>query len=686
MGSGAGADSPWLAIGETLEIALSNGPGAVLDGSRTSPGFGSGSASASGGSADDDTVVDVRTLQSVTLTIDELLASYGTRRVWTAWDDDAQRYRISELEGQDDPDPDAAAALPHLVDVPIAVTTRNGHLIRVFRHREGELMSERLERRTEPLSASDIGSWMRPVFRAVRQLHREGYASLKLCPYSIKYLADGDVFLENVGGVYPLDREPGTLPAVVGYTAPEVYRGDFAEHPGVRADIFSLAMVTYYLVTRRDPPTSIYVNHMPALLARDFSPSFPLGFAPYLAFAGAALRDDRPASIDELESLLDEAITRVSAREDAGDDVALTVAAETHTGVVKRVYSAINQDSVFSACTEDHRLAVIAIADGVSTASFGSGDLASKMLERRVGEMWARIANAPAPPPTDAFADLLRDAVNQANVDIVDWVNERFTPFEGEPSEVMGSTCVVAMCCGNDVTLVSVGDSRAYLVREGYMEQITRDHNLLTLSIVGGVEPDVALTLPHCEALARCLGTFDVDRDGRLVAHPVQVDVYRFKLLPGDRLLLCTDGLTDFAGNGPGSAELAIYRVLLHESQPELACLDLVTLANHGGGGDNIGVAILAAEQHPLLITDWYQRRAGAEEIGDDDIDAAPTSDWEAVDERRIDLEEELDTAVTMETSAVSEPADRFGSVTDAHNTVDEEPPPSRRKSGEDGD
>ncbi len=673
------ADSPWLKGGDTLEIAMSTGPGAVLDGSRTTPGFGSSS-----GSADDDTVVDVRTLQSVVLTIDEMLASYGTRRAWSAWDDEGVRYRVSEFDGQDDPDPDAAAVLPHLVDVPLAVTTRNQHLIRVFRHREGELMSERLERRTAPLSAAEVGTWMRPVFRAVRQIHREGYASLKLCPYSIKYLADDDVFLENVGGVYPLDREPGTLPAVVGYTAPEVYRGDFSEHPGVRADIFSLAMVTYYLVTRRDPPTSIYVNHMPALLARDFAPSFPLGFAPYLAFAGAALRDDRPSSIDDLEALLDEAIARVSAREDAHDDVALTVAAETHTGVVKRVYSAINQDAIFAASTDDHRLAVAAIADGVSTASFGSGDLASKMLERRIGEMWGRMANAPVPPEPDAFAGLLRDAVDAANRDVVDWVNERFAPFDGEPSEVMGSTCVVALARGNDVTLASVGDSRAYVVREGYMEQVTRDHNLLTLSIVGGVEPDVALTLPHCEALARCLGTFDIDGDGRLVAHPVQIDVYRFRLLPGDRLLLCTDGLTDFAGSGPGSAELAIYRVLLHESQPELACLDLVTLANHGGGGDNIGVAILAAERHPLLITDWYQRRAGAEEISDADIDAEPTSVWEAIDERRVDLEEQLDTAVTMETSSVPEQADRFGSVTDAHSTVDAEPPPSRRRA--DGD
>jgi len=99
--------------------------------------------------------------------------------------------------------------------------------------------------------------------------------------------------------------------------------------------------------------------------------------------------------------------------------------------------------------------------------------------------------------------------------------------------------------------------------------------------------------MPHGDALARCLGTFDVDRDGYLDAIDPPVDMYQFRLLPGDNILLCTDGLFDYAGATYEESEANIRRRVLAEAHPGIACLELIVLANRGGGGDNVGVALL---------------------------------------------------------------------------------------------
>ena len=97
--------------------------------------------------------------------------------------------------------------------------------------------------------------------------------------------------------------------------------------------------------------------------------------------------------------------------------------------------------------------------------------------------------------------------------------------------------------------------------------------------------------MPHGDALARCLGTF-VIREGALLAVPPQPDLFRFTVTHGDTLLVTTDGLVDFAGANLLAAEDNILSVLLSESDPALCCLKMILLANRGGGGDNIGLAI----------------------------------------------------------------------------------------------
>jgi protein phosphatase len=142
----------------------------------------------------------------------------------------------------------------------------------------------------------------------------------------------------------------------------------------------------------------------------------------------------------------------------------------------------------------------------------------------------------------------------------------------------MGTTLTAAQLDGNRVHLVHVGDSRAYLLRGGELTQITEDHTLVHRMVVEGeISEEEAETHPHRSIVTRAIG---VDRN-------IQVDERDLEVAPGDRLLLCTDGLTGMI------SEAQIREILLETPDPQEAVDELVKGANRAGGIDNITAVIL---------------------------------------------------------------------------------------------
>ncbi|HEY3212223.1 MAG TPA: Stp1/IreP family PP2C-type Ser/Thr phosphatase [Actinomycetota bacterium] len=142
----------------------------------------------------------------------------------------------------------------------------------------------------------------------------------------------------------------------------------------------------------------------------------------------------------------------------------------------------------------------------------------------------------------------------------------------------MGTTLTAAQVDGNRVHLVHVGDSRAYLLRGGELTQITEDHTLVHRMVMEGeISEEEAETHPHRSILTRALG---VDQN-------IQVDEGDLEVEPGDRLLLCTDGLTGMVPEGQ------IREILLESLDPQEAVDKLVKVANRAGGIDNITALIL---------------------------------------------------------------------------------------------
>ena len=549
--------------------------------------------------------VDVGVRQA-RLTLVEETDDQPARRVWRAVDEDGRLYRVEERGTPSvEAIPEQARALEAYLDTPLGVVRRGEREVRVYRHVPGQTLHERLEARTDPMTPTEICEWIRPLARLLQRIHDAGLVCLRLCPYTVLYTASGDVVLHGVEVLYPLDAPLPRLPAIEGYTAPEVYEASVDNPPGVAADIYGVAMIVYALIANADPPTSVYTAYTPVIGPRDFAPGFPLGFANVLQSLGAHDPARRPQSASAMMALLDAARERSVRQLPTTATVPLSVASDTHVGVVKRQHNPTNQDSVFAGLDGAGTASLLVVADGVSTARYGSGDAASQVASICAQQAWRAFLANPETVRERGVRQWLVDLLQRMNAGVIDTVNEAHAPFETEPIDVMGSTCVAAFVQSGICTLASLGDSRAYLVRRGTVEQITRDHNLITLGVASGLDPDVAMTLPHGEALARCLGAFDYVGE-KLRAAVVEPDVYVFPLLPGDRLVLCSDGLTDYLHDDPVETAEAIARIVEAAAIPELACVDLLSAANHGGGGDNIGVAVCFADPEYGNAFDWF--------------------------------------------------------------------------------
>jgi serine/threonine protein phosphatase PrpC len=151
----------------------------------------------------------------------------------------------------------------------------------------------------------------------------------------------------------------------------------------------------------------------------------------------------------------------------------------------------------------------------------------------------------------------------------------------------MGTTLTAGTLVAGDTVLIGhVGDSRAYVLHDGELRQVTDDHSLVEeLVREGRLTADEAAVHPQRSIITRALG----------VDASVEVDVYPLELVPGDRVLLCSDGLTGMVQPDD------IAAVLRRESDPARAATQLVDAANAAGGEDNITVVVVAVtDEAPL--------------------------------------------------------------------------------------
>jgi PPM family protein phosphatase len=229
-----------------------------------------------------------------------------------------------------------------------------------------------------------------------------------------------------------------------------------------------------------------------------------------------------------------------------------------------------NQDNLISYVPEDsHSLqakgALFVVSDGMGGHS--RGEVASELAVQKVKEYYYQDLQNDIPTA-------LQEAIKQANISIYE-ANEVERTL-GENSLTMGATCVAAVLHDQTLYAANVGDSRVYVLHEGELRQVTRDHSFVAQLVEQGeITPAEARTHQKRNQIYRALGLPEVE-----------VDLFTESVMEGDTLILCTDGLC-------GVLEDEDIRKIVQRYYPGESAQQLIARANEAGGPDNVTAIVV---------------------------------------------------------------------------------------------
>jgi len=254
----------------------------------------------------------------------------------------------------------------------------------------------------------------------------------------------------------------------------------------------------------------------------------------------------------------------------------LEIVTATHSGMVR----SHNEDSIAA----DAEIGLAVLADGMG--GYNAGEVASGIAVELIRtEMKKSLADRKPEEFDGTEAERLIEAhATRAN-------NAIYQASQSQPQySGMGTTLVVALWHDNQISVGHIGDSRLYRLRDGALEQITRDHSLLQEQIDSGmITKEQARHSQNKNLVTRAVG---IDPE-------VETEVHTYSVQPGDVYLLCSDGLSDMVTDEDVQLTLGSLA-----SNLPLAAEQLVELANDNGGRDNISVIL-------VRVARVYPARAG---------------------------------------------------------------------------
>lgn len=234
-----------------------------------------------------------------------------------------------------------------------------------------------------------------------------------------------------------------------------------------------------------------------------------------------------------------------------------------------------NEDTFIAQPTKDGRYIIACVIDGVG--GYSGGEVAAALTREVILVQLDQ-------PKGDLLA-MLTNSFQQANQKII----EQKTKAQQYESMACVATLTLIDVSNNEFYYVHVGDTRLYLLRDGSLIKISHDQSFVGyLEEAGRISEQEAMKHPKRNEINKALG-FDADmaKDGQYI------ETGRSPFLPGDRLLVCSDGLTDMV------TTTEISRVLTNTATLQAQCQELIDLANTKGGLDNITVVITANDKEP---------------------------------------------------------------------------------------
>ena len=230
----------------------------------------------------------------------------------------------------------------------------------------------------------------------------------------------------------------------------------------------------------------------------------------------------------------------------------------TDIGCVRKM----NQDA-FEIRQLDRNTALCVVCDGMGGAKSGNvaSSLAVDVFSQEIQRTWTPSME------WDKTDQMMKNAVKLANFTVYDQAMQ-FEEFSG-----MGTTLVAALVRGNRVSLINVGDSRAYVINQKGIRQITRDHSVVQMMVDRGeLTAEMAKSYPGKNLITRAVGT----------EMTISGDIFRQELSRGDFLLLCSDGLSNLLD------DQEILFEVVHGVNKERCCKRLLDIAVSRGAPDNV--------------------------------------------------------------------------------------------------
>lgn len=226
-----------------------------------------------------------------------------------------------------------------------------------------------------------------------------------------------------------------------------------------------------------------------------------------------------------------------------------------------------NQDAYQMEALDRNTLLCV-ICDGMGGAKSGNvaSTLAVDVFVQEVKRTWI---SGMDPEKVD---QMLKNAVKLANFTVYDQA-QQFEEFDG-----MGTTLVAVLIHGKYATVVNIGDSRAYSVKNDGVQQLTTDHSLVQMMVARGeLTPEQARSYPGKNLITRAIGTEPV----------VECDIFHRRLQGGECLLLCTDGLSNLVD------EQEILFEIVHGLNKQSSCERLLEIAKRRGAPDNVTCVLI---------------------------------------------------------------------------------------------
>jgi protein phosphatase len=240
--------------------------------------------------------------------------------------------------------------------------------------------------------------------------------------------------------------------------------------------------------------------------------------------------------------------------------VQLSVGARSDVGMIRSG----NEDNFFAEA--DERRGVFVVADGMG--GHAAGEVASEMAVQIVARHLLTLTSVLDQHASETLAQSMRDA-NRAIYDRM---------LAEVDKQGMGTTASVLLLSDNQFLIGQIGDSRIYLLRDGALTQLTKDHSYVQEQVDAGLlTPEQARYHPYSNVITRCVGA----------SENVEADIYAGEMKPGDVFLVASDGLTGMVD------DRRLQQMLLARAGPGRIVDALIAEANGRGGLDNITAIVV---------------------------------------------------------------------------------------------